>query len=130
MKFGELPVDDLYRHVGIRQRDIHTWNHGTTIVQLTPIASILDAFGLERKTKLGERWAQRLLRAGRAGTIRLDWAEDLCDLAGIHPTAIWGHTYYDCAIDPQDEPDGRFCGRHEDWQAIGHTRHYGIYGTI
>lgn len=130
MKIGYLPVADLLRHVGTRTSNIPTWNGGTQPVILSAIGSILDYLAVDRTSKDGKKWAQRIARAIRSGWIRIEHAEDLCDQVGIHPTAIWGHTYYDSTLDAEHEPDGKFCGRPEEWQAIGHTRHYGIYGTI
>jgi hypothetical protein len=130
MRFGYLPMSDLYAFCGRREVTTIARGGGTRTVTLEPVGAILDLFGLERRTTIGERWAQRLVRAQRTGWLRIEWAEDLCDIHHIHPTAVWGNAYYDHQHEPQEEPNNQFCGRHEQWQAIGHTRHYGIYGTI
>ena len=41
------------------------------------------------------KWRGRLFRATRVGSLRIDWAEDYCDILGVHPTAIWGLDYFD-----------------------------------
>ena len=138
-----LPTIDLLDHIGRRQA-IRTTDRNHN-VRLSPSSQIVDMLGYRRHTTTGNKWQRRIDRALSTGRIRLEYAEDLCDILGVHPTAIWGWAYFDACQDaadavelatfdarvlepPEDEPGGRFCGRHTDWRAIGHDQHYGLFG--
>lgn len=122
--FGWLPFDPLAEHVGPRwSRDDHKKRR-----PLSTRAGMLDAIGLRRDTKDGMRWEQRFRRADQIGWIRLEDAEDCCFALGVHPVAIWGDTYFAAAPTVEWEHGGtRFCGRQDEWQSVGHERHYGLY---
>ena len=102
-------------------------DESTATVWLNPIGTLLRRMGLEPGSATEDRWRQRMQRSRRRNRISLNDAEDLCHLVGWHPTGIWGHGYYAAMPEPEWEPQDQFCGREEQWQAIGHTRHYGLY---
>jgi len=137
-----LPVSDLLDHIGRRPKTLETTS-GRHIV-LSPASTLVNMIGLERHTTLGNKWQRRMDRAIATGRLRLEHAEDMCDLLGVHPTAVWGWTYFDACqagadaneLDsfdvrvlepPETEPGGRFCGRPDNWRAIGHERYYGVW---
>lgn len=119
-----LAIDPLVDYVTATQVDEHDARNAL----YAPIPYEVRSTGWDR-------WRGRLRRAARAGRLRIDWAEDYCDILGVHPTEIWGLDYFAaCDVEdepwlgpPEDEPGGRFCGRPTAWRAIGHTRHYGCF---